>query len=70
MSPAPVVLVARSDSVQFNIEDWYILDDFEIAMLDDGPRNVTRKDFIQFVKARYSEDKSNIVLGALYQKGT
>ena len=70
MSPAPVVLVARSDSVQFNIEDWYILDDFEIAMLDDGPRKVTRKDFIQIVKARYSEDKSNIVLGALYQKGT
>lgn len=43
---APPVLMARSDSIQFNINDWKVLDDFEIEMLDDGPRDVDRKDFI------------------------
>jgi len=46
LPPAPTVLVARNDSIQFTINDWQVLDDFEMAMLDDGPRKVTRKDFI------------------------
>lgn len=40
-----------------------------MEMLDDGPRRVTRKDFVSFVKTKYSKDKSNIVLEVLYPKG-
>ena len=47
-----------------------MLDDFEMEMLDDGPRPVKKKDFIQFVKARYSQNTSNIVLEALFPKGS
>ena len=28
LPPAPIVLVGRSDGIQFNIEDWAVLDDF------------------------------------------
>ena len=33
-----------------------------MAMLDDGPRNVNRKDFVQFVKVGYLDYTANIVL--------
>lgn len=67
--PAPSVLVARNDSIQFNIKDWEILDDFEMAMLDDGPRNVRKNDFINFVKTGYEDKHCNIVLEVLFPKG-
>lgn len=71
LEPAPSVLVARSDQVQFNKNDWAVLDDFEMEMLDDGPRKVSRKDFISFVKAGYEKNlSSNIVLEALYPQGS
>lgn len=43
--PAPPVLAGRSDGVPFSVEEWNLMDDFEMAMLDtsDGPRRVTRK---------------------------
>jgi hypothetical protein len=63
--PAPPVLVARSDSVPFTIEDWNVLDDFEMKMLDDGPRSVTRQDFISFVKAGQYGD-ATVALEALF----
>ena len=69
LGPAPPVLVVRSDSIQFGINDWSILDDFEVAMLDDGPRKVTRKDFIQFAKCQHFSE-ANIVLEVNYPKGT
>lgn len=28
LPPAPPVLVARSDSMQFDVNDWQVLDDF------------------------------------------
>lgn len=70
MGPAPICVAARIDSIQFDVHDWQVLDDFEMAMLDDGPRNVTRRDFVYFVKAQYADSKANIVLEALYPKGT
>ena len=48
LEPAPSVLVARSDSIEFNKNDWAVLDDFEMEMLDDRPRDLKRKGFIQF----------------------
>ena len=30
-----------------------------MEMLDDGPRDVTRKEFIQFIKARIASGKKN-----------
>jgi hypothetical protein len=41
--------VARKDSIAFEVDDWCVLEDFEDAMLDDGPRKVTRNDFISYV---------------------
>ncbi len=38
-------------------------------MLDDGPRNVTRKDFVSYAKVRQSYKNANIVLEAIYAKG-
>ena len=38
-------------------------------MLDDGPRNVSRKDFIRFVKAKYSKVEANIVFEVIFEKG-
>lgn len=69
LQPAPPVLVARKDGVSFNANDWTVLDDFEMAMLDDGPRKVTRKDFVNFVKKNCQQNISNIVLEVLYPKG-
>ena len=70
MPPAPPVLVVRKDSIPFGIEDWQVLDDFQMEMLDDGPRKVTRDDFTSFVKAQFKDSGANIVLEALYPKGT
>lgn len=68
LEPAPPVLVARNDGIAFNVNDWAVLDDFEMKMLDNGPRSVTRKDFIKFVNKKYKLNTSNIVLEALYPK--
>lgn len=38
-------------------------------MLDDGPRDVKKKDFVQFVKAGYDDRLCNLVLEVLYPKG-
>lgn len=70
--PAPPVLVARTDRVPFTIQDWSILDDFEMLMRDDGPRSVRRKDFVDFVNFRYKrdiQDGCNIVLEVLFPRG-
>ena len=40
-----------------------------MEMLDDGPRNVTRLDFVNFVRTKYSDSYSNIVLETFYPKG-
>lgn len=40
-----------------------------MEMLDDGPRDVTRKDFIKFVHQKCDKSKANIVLEAIYPKG-
>ncbi|CAK4695904.1 hypothetical protein LEN26_011011 [Aphanomyces euteiches] len=48
---APQVLAARRDNVAFEPSDWYALDDFEMEMLDDGPRRVTRDDFVRWAKS-------------------
>ena len=68
LEAAPTVLVARSDGISFDIADWYVLDEFEMDMLDDGPRNVTRSDFVLFAK-RYPSNRCNLILEALYPKG-
>lgn len=67
-NPAPQVLVARTDSIPFTRKDWKVLDQFEMEMLNDGPRKVTRADFISFVKNRPCSDE-NIVLEVLYPRG-
>jgi hypothetical protein len=33
-----------------------------MAMLDDGPRHVNRKDFVSFAKTNFATNTSNIVL--------
>ena len=38
-------------------------------MLDDGPRNVSRKDYVSYVKVRQSNKNANIVFEAIYAKG-
>lgn len=37
-------------------------------MLDDGPRPVTRNDFIKFVNKNHKNNLSNIVLEVIYPK--
>ncbi|EQC26168.1 hypothetical protein SDRG_15973 [Saprolegnia diclina VS20] len=66
--PAPPVLVGRSDGVAFTKDDWAALDDFEMTMLDDGPRSVTRADFVAFARSR-TDSKAGIILEALFPKG-
>lgn len=61
------VLVARSDAIPFALEDWKVLDEFEMKMLDDGPRQVTRKDFVVFAN-QYST-YANLILQTLFPKG-
>ena len=50
--PAPPVLVARKDGIPFSCDDYWILDEFSCRMFDDGPREVTRKDFMDFAKEK------------------
>jgi hypothetical protein len=38
-------------------------------MLDDGPRKVTRKDFVSYVKACHSKRNANIVFEVIFAKG-
>jgi hypothetical protein len=66
MGPAPPVLVARSDAIAFTKEDWKVLDEFEMKMLNDGPRAVTRKDFLKFAKKKSGD--ANVILEALFPK--
>lgn len=48
LPPAPPVLLFRTDGVPFTVQDYDLLDDFETAMLDDGPRGVSRTDWIDW----------------------
>lgn len=52
VGPLPPVLVGRTDGVPFSVEDFFLLDDFEMAMLDHGPRRVTPEDLSSFIDAR------------------
>ncbi|CAK4490762.1 unnamed protein product [Aphanomyces euteiches] len=65
---APQVLAARRDNVAFEPSDWYALDDFEMEMLDDGPRRVTRDDFVRWAKSYFKPD-SRIVMEAKFPEG-
>ncbi len=56
---APPVLVVRNDSIPFTIDDWYALDDFEMEMLDNGPCEVFRENFIALAKSRLQEVEDN-----------
>jgi hypothetical protein len=67
LEPAPPVLVARSDGIPFTKEDWKVLDEFEMKMLDDGPRQVTRKDFVDF--ANHHSADANLILEIFFPKG-
>lgn len=49
LPPAPPVLVGRSDGQPFTEDEWRLLDDFEMEMLDDGPREVTPGDWHDYV---------------------
>lgn len=68
--PAPTVIVARSDKVAFGLQDWNVLDEFITKMLKDGPKEVQRSDFVDFVKnwVNQHSDRPNIVLGVLFPK--
>ena len=68
LEPAPPVLVARKDAIPFTEDDWWVLDEFEMMMLDDGPRRVTRRDFVNFAKGYYSA-QANLVLETKFPKG-
>ena len=46
--PAPPVHMFRLDGVPFTTTDFDVLDDFEMRMLDDGPRPVARSDWELF----------------------
>lgn len=48
LGPAPPVLMFRTDGVPFTPVDFEVLDDFEMAMLDDGPRSVTRESWTRW----------------------
>ncbi|OQR80686.1 hypothetical protein THRCLA_23443 [Thraustotheca clavata] len=62
------ILIARSDGVEFSAEDWKMLDDFEMKMLNNGPRDVCRNDFKSFAKV--SRFKTNILaLEVIYPGG-
>jgi hypothetical protein len=63
----PPVLVARSDGIPFTKEDWDVLDEFEMKMLDNGPREVTRQDFLNFAKQHSSN--ANLILETSFPKG-
>jgi hypothetical protein len=70
--PAPPVLIARSDSIPFTADDWGVLDDFEMEMLDDGPKRVIRSDFINFVISRLNSGiicTQNVCLEVIFPKG-
>ena len=73
-SPLPPVLMCRTDGVPFSDDDFYALDIFEINMLDDGPRNVTRDDFIEFAEGYGQEgiegSDATIILEAVFPQGT
>ena len=47
--PAPPVVAARKDGLPLTVDEWMLLDDFEMAMLDPGPRRVLRKDLARFI---------------------
>lgn len=49
LPPAPPCLLFRTDGIPFADDDWHLLDAFEMAMLDDGPRTVTRADCAAWV---------------------
>lgn len=57
LGPAPTCVLARSDGNPFGRLDWAALDDFEMEMLDDGPRSVTRADWVRFVKKKIKDSK-------------
>jgi hypothetical protein len=67
LQPAPPVLVARSDGIPFTKEDWDVLDEFEMKMLNNGPREVTRQDFLNFAKQHSSN--ANLILETSFPKG-
>ena len=46
--PAPPVLMFRTDGVPFTSDDFEALDDFEMVMLDGGPRIVTRESWTRW----------------------
>lgn len=49
MGPAPVVALGRLDGLPFTHDCFYLLDDFEMRMLDEGPRYVGPRDFDEFI---------------------
>ena len=69
LPPAPTVLMGRMDQIDFQMDDWALLDDFEMEMLDEGPREVTPRDFTNYVKNNYLKNKEcNLSLGVFYPK--
>ena len=70
LPPAPPVLLGRSDGIAFERDDWYILDDFEMSMLNDGPRRVSRRDFVRFIKRHHAKSTVNIALEVMFPRDT
>ncbi|KAI3639745.1 hypothetical protein MIR68_002439 [Amoeboaphelidium protococcarum] len=68
IGPATPVLLARSDGIAFEVDDWCVMDEFGCAMLDGGPRNVKPSDFTSYAEFNNYET-ANIVLEANYPKG-
>jgi hypothetical protein len=69
LPPAPPVLVFRTDGIPFTVADFDLLDDFEMAMLDDGPRPVTRADWEQWCSLLHDVKNCPLKIELKYPKG-
>lgn len=70
LAPAPPVLMFRSDAVPFTIADFELLDDFEMAMLDDGPRSVSRQDWVKWCVVSSGVRGCPLKIEVKYPEGT
>ena len=67
-SPSPV-LMFRTDGVPFTVADFEVLDDFEMAMLDDGPRDVSRRDWVSWCPTSGDVRNSPLKIEMKFRKG-
>lgn len=68
LAAAPPVHLFRTDGIPFTTEDWDLLDEFEMAMLDGGPMDVEPIHFVNYIESRCfnSEVSFTLVLEKRY----